>query len=367
MKNSIVSTRSSSRAKQTQVTNVSMSTDELAWSPAGLEWSVVGPKAPRGERSTSSRRPVAEPTPTTLFAGMIFAISFQNQQKGESNAKYGERAALIQEVEAALCKRGGKIISNGFHKLFEVSSMKTVGDNTAGGPDEDALIKLRRQFKDTGFTALIADGHSRKIKYMEALALGIPCISHAWVTKCVASGKLINWRPYLLCSGQSTLLGDAVASRSLAPYPAAGAKLANVLARRDRLLDENRILLVAKQNREDKVRAYVFLARVMGASVVVARTPDQARQALAQANSLGAPFGWLYFEGGGKLEDLVQTQAAPTARGKKRKRGAPEPAQPAQLGTADIANQPRALSNELIIQSLILGQIIDEDDWAAHV
>ncbi|KAM7196462.1 DNA repair protein crb2 [Rhypophila sp. PSN 637] len=311
--------------------------------------------------STSKSRSMTKPqqnerTPG-LFEGMAFAISFQARHVGESNDRYNTRIEFSSSIEKKIKQAGGRILHNGFDELFDTSPAKA-GPASPGSSRIESNINLTTVGKSTGFTALIADGHSRKVKYMQALALGLPCIATRWITTCLEKNQLVDWAPYLLCAGQSAFLGDAIRSRNLLPYSAETAKLTDIVDMRTKLLEGSRILLVIKKATEGKKMAYVFLARILGASLSRVYSVEEARAELKTAEDSGQPFDWVYVDGKADQVDLFTS--APSA-GEKRKR------KRTSTSAAPIEQQPackkiRTLSDELVIQSLILGRLIEEGE-----
>lgn len=371
------------------------STDELARSP-----SVSTPVYPQNARVSRYGRASLKETPASrelgrLFAGMAFAISFQSRQVGEKDNHYNSRIAASSQVATKIKQGGGRVLANGFDQLFEVSPVKTAvreSKYSASTPQPDDDISLAPSAQETGFTALIADGHSRKVKYMQALALGLPCIHERWVTTCVEKQKLVDWSDYLLCAGNSAFLGDAIRSRSLAPYDAATAQLAQTIRHRPRLLDRSRVLLIMSRAEEQKKMAYVFLARVLGASLSRVYTTEEARKQLKAREDAGDPYDWVYLEenktaadGLGIFSDpgashpvaaaavaaksatllssctaTTTTTTASSSSRKRKRRSEANKACPAAAGPPP--KRIRTLSDELVIQSLILGRLMDEDE-----
>ncbi|KAK4157200.1 hypothetical protein C8A00DRAFT_40423 [Chaetomidium leptoderma] len=339
----------------------SNSTDELARSVAGtptFEQSLRVSRLSVSRSASRSGRGAMKPPPTQrdqkLFENMAFAISFQSRKPGESNDQYSVRVDFSVTVQKRIKQVGGRILENGFDELFEVSSMRTLTSSPAPSPGPEAEISLTPEGRATGFTALIADGHSRKVKYMQALALGLPCVAARWVTTCLDRNEVVDWTPYLLCAGQSTFLGDAIRSRSLPPYDASTAKLADIVSQREKLLEGSRILAVVKKALEGKKMAYVFLARVLGASLTRVYSVDEAKTEMKAAEAAGQPFDWVYVDGKSDEEALFATGPAP---GKKRKR-----ASAASFAVQPSVKRVRTLSDELVIQSLILGRLIEEGE-----
>ncbi|KAI1488666.1 hypothetical protein F5X96DRAFT_644603 [Biscogniauxia mediterranea] len=333
----------------------SSSADELARSPSLAE--SVGHRKPGPRKvvrqSLINQAPIRPSTHRQgIFDGMAFAISFQEQPKSQrSKEKYTDRNA----IERMIRQEGGRILTDGFNTLFTFNPLSS----TNASPDSVMPNSLRLLNEETGFTALIANGHSRKVKYMQALALGIPCLAPRWVTTCVSKREVVDWSSYLLCAGPSALLGDAIRSRNLCPYDASTAKLVDVIRHRPKLLDESKILLVMKKSKnEEKRLPYVFLAQILGASLVRVHTLEEARARLLQAEAEEKEvFNWVYVDD--HLHD-AQTALFGTGEGvsKKRKR------QSAVSG--DGNDRPpkriRTLNDELIIQSLILGRLIEEGE-----
>ncbi|KAF4837528.1 DNA repair protein crb2 [Colletotrichum siamense] len=345
----------------------SASTDELTRSPSltGFENSIIQPpkQSARGSRLSMLSYTSKDGGGAKIFAGMAFAISFQSKKDGEKPDQYEHRLGQSRDVEKMISQAGGHLLTNGFDELFEANALKSRSTSPASDGTEVTPLTLTPWAQSLGFTALIADGHSRKVKYMQALALGLPCISDRWVATCVAKGTVVDWLPYLLCAGQSTFLRDAIRSRSLAPYAAIEARLGDVVERRPKMLEGSKILLVMKKSRaEDKKMPYVFLAHVLGATLSRAYNLEEAKETLKQREELDDPFDWVYVdEHTGTEEGLFSSAAPNTKPSKKRKR----PAAPVKDEADRAPKRIRTLSDELVIQSLILGRMIEEGELDA--
>ncbi|KAL7625182.1 radiation sensitive protein rad9 [Parahypoxylon ruwenzoriense] len=331
----------------------SISTDELVKSPTST-FSKEERKAPirkPGRKSLANQHLLREPAMRGgIFEGMVFALSFQSGQVRRGNQKHADRTA----IERMICQEGGRILSGGFDELFKFDSFPATGSTPSAHVLSSSLRLLNQ---DTGFTALIADGHSRKVKYMQALALGIPCLAPRWIMNCIAKREIVDWSSYLLCAGPSTLLGDAIRSRNLQPYDASTAKLADVMSNRPRMLDGARILLVMKNTKnEEKRLPYVFLAQILGGSLVRVHTVDEARAKLLEKESQGQAFDWVYADD--RLRDAQKALFGPstgdTVLKKRKKRSTEEPDRPPK--------RIRTLNDELVIQSLILGRLIEDEE-----
>jgi len=326
----------------------SLSLDELERSPSDD----VKPEARKLPRKSTTLREFQ--VKRGIFKGMVFAISMQERQPSQRGRS---KPASRSELEAMIRQEGGMILEDGFSSLFEFVTTPT-SVNTSATPTLSSALQLLDP--DVGFTALIADSHSRKVKYMQALALGIPCLAYKWVTTCVSKREVIDWSSYLLCAGSSMLLGDAIRSRSLLPYDASTAKLAEVVSRRPKLLDGSRILLIMRKTKnEEKRLPYVFLTRVLGASLVRVHSIEEARAKLREAESGKKTFDWVYVD-----DHLHETRAALFGSGagegpsRKRKRTSTSTDSPDDLPPKRI----RTLNDELVIQSLILGRLVEEEE-----
>ncbi|KAJ9145597.1 DNA repair protein crb2 [Coniochaeta hoffmannii] len=291
-----------------------------------------------------------------LFDGMAFAISFQSKQPGESKEVHAEREKFAESLGAMIVQAGGRVLENGFIELFQSGSSRSVAaspiSSMSSSPPQatNGEVNLTAAGRRLGFTALIVDGHSRKAKYMQALALGLPCLAARWITTCLNSGEIVDWVPYLLCAGESTFLGGAYKSRVLTPYNASEARLAQVIEARPRLLEGSRVLLVMKKSEEVNGMAYVFLARVLGATIGRAHSIDEAKAMMKASQEMGQPFDWVYANAG---TSSINTGG----NSKKRKRAGGNTA-----STAETLNTLPTLTDELVIQSLILGRLLQEGE-----
>ncbi|KAI0884375.1 uncharacterized protein GGS22DRAFT_194879 [Annulohypoxylon maeteangense] len=331
----------------------SLSTDELAKSPFSVT-STDRQKPPTRKTARAKRNLLRESTVNHgIFEGMVFALSFKDEQGRKNKEKTVDR----HSIERMILREGGKILSDGFHELFRFDSFSASTNMSATNVLSSSLTLLNQ---DAGFTALIADEHSRKTKYMQALALGIPCLAPKWIMNCISKNEIIDWSSYLLCAGPSALLGEAIRSRNLQPYDASTSKLEEVINNRPKLLDQARILLVMKSNRgEEKRLPYVFLAQILGGSLVRVNCLEDARTKLRDGESQGQPFDWVYVDD----DNLPKAQGALFGSGAGN--GGPKKRKRQSTGTDESDHPPkriRTLSDQLVIQSLILGRLIEEGE-----
>ncbi|KAK2608401.1 radiation sensitive protein rad9 [Conoideocrella luteorostrata] len=314
------------------------STDDLRCSPSAtaLDRSTAYSKSGRSFRTSLGPLGPASRT-RRLFDGMVFALSFSEKQTQRT------------KLEAKITQAGGTILHEGFQELFEPSGLAQSTNTSLD--DGESPLKLAKANDECGFTAVIADAHSRKAKYMQALALGLPCLAPQWAHMCLKKGEIVDWMPYLLCAGASQVLGNAIRSRGLLPYPAMEASLADILETRDRFLHDKKLLIVMdqKKSRKETKQHYLFLALALGPSVVSrVSTVQKAGEAVRLAEQGGSPFGWVYMDPSmGTIESILA--AAQETGKKKRKSVAAEP----------VGQNLCILTDELMIQSLILGRMVE--------
>ena len=189
-----------------------------------------------------------------------------------------------------------------------------------------------------GFCALLTDKYSRKEKYLQALALHIPCLSSTWLGACLKHKQVIDWQPYLLPAGESVLLGGAARSRILCPFDPITTKLVDMLDRRPNILHGANVIVVmnvitGRGETEEKRRSYSFLLQAMRAGRVE-QVPDlcAAKDLLKQGQ-----FGWIFVDDG----DVHRTRTV-LEKGKKER------------------FKVRIAGIDMIGQSLILGALYEE-------
>ncbi|ETN44489.1 uncharacterized protein HMPREF1541_10159 [Cyphellophora europaea CBS 101466] len=257
----------------------------------------------------------AVPHPSGMFKGMIFAISYEDADR----RKY---------LETRIGGNGGLVVSDSFSDLFV---------------EDQGPITLKPKYAASGFTALLADKHSRKPKYLQALALGLPCLSGQWVEACISKGEVINWQRYLLPAGECDELDGATRSRTLSSSNPVDVKLNEQLASRERILDSQKAIVIMGRNKaEMKMKNYVFFIRAMGVENLE-KVPDT--RAAKEVLDGDPDYGVVYVE-----KDVESVEAAlkvtSSRRGKKKT-------------PANGAVNWKVVETESIVQSLIFGERID--------
>ena len=89
---------------------------------------------------------------------MIFAISVNKDR---------------ETLTKAVLMHNGHVVEDGLHEIFHTPD------------DVDGELVACDEWAQSTFCAVIADGYSRKTKYLQALALGIPCLSSRWIDNCI--------------------------------------------------------------------------------------------------------------------------------------------------------------------------------------
>ncbi|PYI22945.1 hypothetical protein BO99DRAFT_409716 [Aspergillus violaceofuscus CBS 115571] len=299
-----------------------------------------------------------------LFAGMVFAVSF-----GDNNDAKARVVKLILEND-------GRILEDGFNELFDLPLNAPVATPTKQPPTKSNtqhdLLQLSSSAADVGFACLIADRHSRRSKYMQALALNLPCLSDRWVEDCVARGRIIDWEIYLLPAGESTYLNGATKSRILTPYPATEARLSETIAGRPNLLNGQSVLLVTGRSGridEERRKAYLFLTYALGASRIERVSDLKSARAILNAQTEEGHvrkrgWDWIYIDDDDKpsaramaLSSAGVSGSGSTSRKRKRTTKLMESVTGDDLG---LSTNVRIVGNEFVCQSLILGRLFDQ-------
>ena len=281
-----------------------------------------------------------------LFDNMVFAITNVNRVE--------DHARITQEI----LSNGGRILQVGFDELFHIPDLDITSPSKPS-PNESRFEPTEMSM-GLGFTCLIADAHCRRAKYIEALALGIPCLAPRWIQDCISKHRILPWIPYLLSSGESTYLNGAVRSRHLQPYAAETATLPSALENRPKLLDGHSVLLIMSKSEEKTMKSHPLITHALGASKVSrAINVDVAAKAIAEAQANGEPWDWVYSHDDEKGVETKLFGGGGDKAGRKRKRGRERESEGVGL-VAGVKGRTKVVGNEFVIQSLILGQLVDD-------
>lgn len=275
-----------------------------------------------------------------IFKNMAFAIT--NVDRADEN----------ERIKNHLTSNGGHILSTGLDELFHIPALPRT--TSPADPNADASFNLTPAARDIGFTCLIADKHCRTAKFIQALSLGIPCLSTRWITNCVAKQRVLPWAPYLLPSGESAFLGGAVRSRVLQPFDAETATLSEIVDKRPKMLNGASVLIIMEKGQEKSMQQHPLITHALGASKISRAISDaSAAKAVADAQALGEPWDWVFSYD--KEREVEEKLFGGSSTGKKRKRG-----RDSESGLPRKKGKTRVVGNEFVIQSLILGMLIEE-------
>ncbi|CAK4017775.1 Hypothetical predicted protein [Lecanosticta acicola] len=319
------------------------------------------------EASVASYDVAPVDAPAAIFSGMAFAISYVGNE--------AEKA----DVSSLIARNGGTILQDGFEELFELPSL---GEGNTSSPkkksprkqqeesneEQRSGLQLKSENENVGFVALIADRHSRKAKYMQALALGLPALSGRWVidsldasrNPTLSNGKVapLAWDTYLLPSGESSYLRGAIRSRTIALQDSRSAELPKTVASRPILLHGESVLIVAPKKGKvgwDKRKTYAFLTLALGAGQVK-RVNDLQEAKAVMEQSPDTP-KWVYVDG--TVAEAEKVLFGKTAAGKKRKRESDGARKEDGSKLSATDGNVRIVNDEFVVQSLVLGALTE--------
>jgi hypothetical protein len=297
---------------------------------------------------------------SNLFSNMAFVLT--------STAEDMDKEAITKVIKA----NGGRVLEVGFHELFEQESVRKSLSNQGRSKSEPASgdLVLKEEAKQLGFVALITDSHSRSTKYLQALALNVPCLHLRWIEDSLRASCALHFGKYLLPAGVSTYLDPhgVLRSRTMKTYDPTDENVSfeQTVRQRDLLLQNQTVLLVTGKAKKDIERRqpFVFLTHALG-SANVGRCADLPAAAEMLQNG---HWDWVYVDNGqqGVAEaaaTLFGTKvpakgAKAGKKSKKRKRDSEEKESLTSKGRLDDRDI-RVTCAEFVIQSLILGALVE--------
>lgn len=331
-------------------------------------------------KSKSTAKAGTGKLPTSkLFDGMAFAVSYRDS----TSASEADKDDLVRLIRA----NGGRIIDD-FKDLFIIDSAAlatpsisrtssslatTTGRKTSPRKPSPAEVRmgeleLSPMAKQLGFVALVGDHYTRKMKFIQALALSLPCLSAQWIRRCIARQKLIPWVSFLLAAGEAAELGGAVVSRRLEGYDAKEARFRDVYKSRAKMLEGRKVVFLmgrGKGKGEEKKKMYLFLTRALGAEEVrrVANVAEMKK--LVDSGE-----GWelVFVDDKAKLKEAERelekaaTEMPPplsdiTSKKRKRTSELDAAADAVDLDSNHPKKKVHVVSDEFVMQSLIVGSV----------
>lgn len=279
-------------------------------------------------------------------------------------------------VARAIKINGGRILEQGFHELFDTESIELSASQSrrtsVSGVQQGGMLTLKEEFKKLGFVALITDSHSRSTKYLQALALNVPCLHLRWINDSLSASQALKFARYLLPAGLSRYLdpNGIVRSRAMRIYDPSSEEVyfERTFDDRDLLLQGQSVLLVTGKSKKEieKRQPFVFLTHALGASNV-GRCADvkAASQSLTQGH-----WDWVYVdsdqssvaEAAAELFGTnVPTKSTKSFSKKSKKRKRDDGEVEELFAKGEVAGKTvKVASAEFVIQSLILGALVDE-------
>jgi hypothetical protein len=178
-----------------------------------------------------------------IFQNMVFAISLRSSTETK------------EMLTRSIVGNSGHVVEDGFHEMF-VSPQDVNGD-----------LVLHSEWENTIFCAVIAEAYSRKAKYVQALALGVPCLSSRWIESCIKQvlppiipnhkqNRVVDWKSYLLPSGDAEGLG--VKSMVIDPF-ITHEPLSSRLKRRYLPFLNGKVLIITSRNKKKETSAVYSL------------------------------------------------------------------------------------------------------------
>ncbi|KAI1615567.1 DNA repair protein RAD9 [Exophiala viscosa] len=261
-----------------------------------------------------------------IFTNMAFAVTYKS-------------ATRRTKLEHLIRSQGGLVLQGSFLDLLESES-----------------TELKPQFSGLAFTALLTDKHSRKIKYMQALALGVPCLSGRWIEACCQADDLLDWTTYLLPAGETTELDGATKSRILPFGQALGAlKAKDMFALRPNVFNGSRVIVVTGRKTSEERKEYLLLIRALGAGQIETEPDLNAAKATVErscSDDGSEALRWVFVD---NLDvDAAKTMFTSSGFGEKgRKKARFTKSEERPAPGMDV----KVMCNEDIVQTLILGKL----------
>lgn len=164
---------------------------------------------------TEKRRRLLTPPPVKPFEGHVFVLALAVKDKAGVKLGSVERVSRKHRLTLDIQRLGGKVV-DGFDTLLKWNGSISDdadrwiwehGDLKYSADEPKASVKPSKRGKhipgskrasDPAKLFLIADGANRNVKYMMALAAGVPCVDKGWIDD---EGAL-PWTAYLLPAGE---------------------------------------------------------------------------------------------------------------------------------------------------------------------
>lgn len=284
-----------------------------------------------------------------IFCNMAFSVSHFDGQV--------DKDRLTQ----AIILHGGRILPDGFEELFDIKESSILPPEASPILENAPAFKqlaLNARSAQLGFVAEISGEHSRRGKYLQALALDLPCLHVRWITDCIAKGSVLPWALYLLPAGESSYLAGAIRSRTFSgagtSQLACAANLHDTINARPSLLkDDSVMLLMSDKQKKERVNALIFLLHALGANRVERVYNILAAKAILDC---GREVHWIYVDDATDLKKaraVLSNQDFTLGKNKRRKLSIEK------TRTRPKESQVKIVSNDFVAQTLIMGAIAE--------
>ncbi|BGP29872.1 hypothetical protein JCM10296v2_001620 [Rhodotorula toruloides] len=134
------------------------------------------------------------PQSQRLFSKTAFIVTYASSKTTGGGPSQVAREAFVEELE----RHGATVIE--WQHLFTVNA-------PAKSTDSADLFFPMIDFEEIEELLLLADRACTTVKYLVALALGVPCLSREFPLQCIKECVRLDWRSFLLTSGHVQQLG----------------------------------------------------------------------------------------------------------------------------------------------------------------
>ncbi|XP_071794123.1 uncharacterized protein [Asterias amurensis] len=176
-------------AKKAAVTPAALASPDLATSPR---------RSPR-KHQQQENQPAADSPPIAVYMGGVpkLATLFRNHA---FLVTHGEVKRQPLKEKSSSDSTGGssgedEVETVPFDRAYAITQIQSGGGLVLSDFNKSQITKMK--------VLLISNTHCRTKKYFQALAAGIPCISHLWLRDCCKTERLQNHKNYLLPAGDS--------------------------------------------------------------------------------------------------------------------------------------------------------------------
>ncbi|XP_072031513.1 TP53-binding protein 1-like [Amphiura filiformis] len=145
--------------------------------------------------SVQERLKVMGPLPTnkSLFKGIVFLITSGTKEQKKRRALSFGRSLFTWSSSTDESGVEEETEVSPIDKNYATEQIQHGGGVVLASFDKSQTTKCK--------VYLISNTYTRTSKYFQALAAGIPCLSHLWVRDCINSDKILTYDAYLLPAG----------------------------------------------------------------------------------------------------------------------------------------------------------------------